>query len=180
MNFCSTCGARVVRKIPPGDTLPRFVCESCEAIHYQNPKIVVGCIAEWNNQILLCRRGIEPRYGLWTIPAGFMENNETVEEATIRETLEEAHAHVEISSLFGIFSIPRVSQLYIVFKANLLTPEFGIGEESLDVQLMKPADIPWDELAFQVIQVTLERYCQDLKSHRTTIHLEKIAPPQCL
>jgi len=114
MNYCSTCGARVRLRIPPGDTLPRFVCEGCDTIHYQNPKMVVGCIPEWEDQILLCRRAIEPRHGLWTIPAGFMENDETTQKAAARETMEEAKALVDISSLFAVFSIPAVSQVFLI------------------------------------------------------------------
>ena len=137
MKFCSDCGNHVTLKIPAGDTLPRFVCEQCETIHYQNPKIVVGCIAEWQDDILLCRRAIEPRLGLWTIPAGFMENHETLEAAAARETLEEAMAVVDITSLFGVFSIPSVSQVYVIYRGAMRTKDYGVGAESLEVELFR-------------------------------------------
>src|SRR5713226_9032199 len=122
MNFCSNCGAPVSRKVPPGDHLPRFVCDACQAIHYENPKIVVGCIPEWEDQILLCRRAIEPKYGLWTVPAGFMEQGETAEQAAAREALEEAQVDVEITSLYAVFSIPHISQVYVIFRGRMRTP----------------------------------------------------------
>ncbi|MCH7614507.1 MAG: NUDIX hydrolase, partial [Nitrospinae bacterium] len=112
MKYCSDCGASTSLKIPPGDTLPRHVCQNCGTIHYQNPKIVAGCIPEWHDQILLCKRAIEPRFGLWTFPAGFMENDETIEDAAIRETKEEAQTIIELAGLYTVFSIPHVSQVY--------------------------------------------------------------------
>jgi ADP-ribose pyrophosphatase YjhB (NUDIX family) len=161
INFCSHCGAEVEQKIPSGETLLRAVCPACQTIHYQNPKIVAGCIPEWEGQILLCRRAIEPRLGFWTFPAGFMELGESTEEAAARETLEEANARVAIHSLYGIFSLPHVSQVYVVYRAALQDLEFGPGEESLEVQLMSIESIPWEHLAFPVIQETLRRYVED-------------------
>lgn len=177
MNFCSACGAPVSQKVPPGDNLPRFVCETCQAIHYQNPKIVVGCIPEWNGKILMCRRAIEPRYGMWTFPAGFMETGETAEQAAARETLEEACAEVEITSLYAVFSIPHISQVYIVFRGTLRTPEFGAGSESLEVRLAEPAEIPWESLAFRVIHEILGRYVSDLDQGVFQLHAGMIEPP---
>lgn len=171
MKYCGTCGEQVVLKIPLGDSLPRFVCLICETIHYENPKIVVGCIPEWNNQILLCRRAIEPRYGLWTFPAGFMENNETLEEAMIRETFEEAKANVSVSGLYAIFSITSVNQVYLVFRGSMQDSTFGAGEESLEVKLFNHEDIPWSNLAFPVIHETLERYCKDWENNSFSIHV---------
>jgi len=176
MNFCSDCGSTGSQTIPPGDTLPRFVCDACGTIHYQNPKMVVGCIIEWEEQILLCQRAIEPRYGLWTIPAGFMENHETLEEATLRETWEEAKAQVDITSLFGVFSIPAVSQVYTIFQGKLRALEFGAGEESLDVQLVHIHQIPWDQLAFPVMTKALTLYCQDRNRQECSTHVETIGP----
>ena len=170
MKFCSNCGNHVTLKIPAGDTLPRFVCDQCETIHYHNPKIVVGCIAEWKDDILLCRRAIEPRLGLWTIPAGFMENHETLEAAAARETLEEAMTVVDITSLFGVFSIPSVSQVYVIFRGAMRTKDYGIGAESLEVGLFRIEDIPWDNLAFHVMYEGLSRYCQDKKDGRMQVH----------
>ncbi len=164
INFCSQCGKEVEQRIPQGETLTRAVCPSCQTIHYQNPKMVAGCIPEWNDQILLCRRAIEPRLGFWTFPAGFMELGESIEEAAARETLEEAQAHVAIHSLFALFSLPHVSQVYVVYRAVLQDLNFGPGEESLDVQLMPIEAIPWDHLAFPVIRETLDRYVKN-RSH---------------
>ena len=169
INFCSHCGAEVEQKIPSGETLLRAVCPACQTIHYQNPKIVAGCIPEWEGQILLCRRAIEPRLGFWTFPAGFMELGESTEEAAARETLEEANARVAIHSLYGIFSLPHVSQVYVVYRAALQDLEFGPGEESLEVQLMSIESIPWEHLAFPVIQETLRRYVEDVC--KTPIHV---------
>ena len=129
MKYCSQCGSRVVLMIPDGDNRERHVCEQCGFIHYQNPKIVTGCIAEWNNSILLCRRAIEPRYGLWTIPAGFMENGETVEHAAQRETIEEACAEVEITDLYSVVNIPHVNQVYMIFRAQMKNANFGAGSK---------------------------------------------------
>ena len=180
MKFCSMCGTPVTIQVPQGDTLPRFVCPDCRTIHYQNPKVVVGCIPEWKDQILLCKRAIEPRLGLWTFPAGFMENDETVEDAAIRETLEEAEAQVELTGLYTVFSIPLVNQVYMVFRGTMHEPEFGIGEESSDVQLFHPTDIPWDHIAFRVIQETLQHYCLDLPQNHFPVHVGTIRHPQGL
>lgn len=161
MKFCSSCGARVARRVPPGDDLPRYVCDACDTIHYQNPKIVAGCIPEWGNQILMCRRAIEPRPGLWTLPAGFMENGETTEQAAARETLEESGAQVEIGQLYSVFSIPRINQVYIMFRGRLHSKDCRAGAETLEVKLVDADHIPWDELAFPVIRIILERYISE-------------------
>jgi ADP-ribose pyrophosphatase YjhB (NUDIX family) len=176
MNFCSHCGAKVAFKIPVGDTFPRHVCDICQSIHYQNPRIVAGCIPEWDDRILLCRRAIEPKYGLWTLPAGFMENGETVEQAAIRETREEAEADVELTALYTVFSIPHISQVYIIFRASLLTLDFKAGHESLEVQLFRPEDIPWKTLAFRVIHETLQHYIEDRQLDSFRLHTGKILP----
>lgn len=170
INFCSHCGAEVEQKVPSGETLLRAVCPACHMIHYQNPKIVAGCIPEWEGQILLCRRAIEPRWGLWTFPAGFMELGESTEEAAVRETFEEAKAKVAIHSLHGIFSLPHVSQVYVVYRAALQDLEFGPGEESLEVRLMSVEQIPWDHLAFPVIRETLRRYVEDAQNTHVRVH----------
>lgn len=161
MNYCSHCGRPVVLKVPPGDSLPRHVCEACQTIHYQNPKIVAGCIPEWEDQILLCRRAIEPRTGFWTFPAGFMEVGEDTAQAAARETFEEAKASVEIASLYAMLSLPHVSQVYLVFRGTLRNLEFGAGTESLEVQLFPWDKMPWDRLAFPVIHEVLARYVKD-------------------
>ena len=127
MKFCSNCALPVVQRVPPGDNLPRWVCDACGEIHYQNPKLVVGAIPEWEGRLLLCRRAIEPRYGLWTVPAGFMENGETTFEGAMRETLEEANARVEIGPLYALYNIPHINQVYILFRARLLDADVKAG-----------------------------------------------------
>lgn len=176
MKYCSQCGMEVELRIPEGDNLPRHICVSCGTIHYQNPKIVAGAIPEWEDKILLCRRAIEPRYGLWTLPAGFMENNETTAAAAVRETLEEAQARVEPITLFALFDIPHISQVYIMYRARMLSPDFSAGAESLDVALFSEEDIPWDEMAFPVIHETLQRYFKDRKQGQFQLHLADIYP----
>src|SRR5450631_844171 len=130
MNFCSHCGTRVALRIPAGDNVPRYVCDVCGTIHYQNPKLVVGCVPQYEGKIVLCRRAIEPRRGYWTVPAGFMENGESLEHAAARECLEEANATVEIGSLLAIASVTHANQVHVMFRAKLLRPEFSAGPES--------------------------------------------------
>jgi len=161
MKFCSQCGNPVSQKIPQGDNRLRHVCDRCQTIHYQNPRIVAGCLPIWEKQILLCRRAIQPRYGLWTLPAGFMENGETVEQAAIRETREEACARVRDLQLYTLFDLPHINQVYMLFRAELSDLDFAAGEESLEVQLFDEADIPWSELAFPTIGRTLEYFFAD-------------------
>jgi ADP-ribose pyrophosphatase YjhB (NUDIX family) len=174
MNYCSVCGKPVSKKIPPGDNLFRFVCESCLTIHYHNPKIVAGCIPEWGDQILLCRRAIEPKSGLWTFPAGFMEIGESTEQAARRETDEEAHAQVEVTSLYAVLSLPHIGQVYMVFRGRLVTPEFSAGEESLDVRLFTRDAIPWDEIAFPVVEDALRRYVKDAVQGTFRVHVASL------
>ena len=175
MNYCSQCGARVNLRIPAGDNLPRYICDACQIIHYQNPKIVVGCIPEWEDRILLCRRAIEPRHGLWTLPAGFMENGETTPEAAARETQEEANAQVEIGKLFGLYNLPHINQIYLIFRARLRTADYSPGVESLETQLFSETDIPWETLAFTVVRRALENYFHDRQHGHDRMHLEDIA-----
>jgi ADP-ribose pyrophosphatase YjhB (NUDIX family) len=176
MKFCSNCGAPVVLKVPAGDNLPRHVCEACETIHYQNPKMVIGCIPEWADRILLCRRAIEPRHGLWTVPAGFMENGETVAQAALRETLEEANARVELAEMYSVISVPHVNQVHIFYRARLLDLDFRPGAESLEVQLFAEAEIPWQEIAFRTIATTLRHYFADRKVGAYGFHAGEILP----
>lgn len=164
MNFCSQCGNPLHLEIPPGDNRPRHVCPACGAIHYQNPKMVVGCIPEWEDKVLLCRRAIEPKYGLWTLPAGFMENGETTAEGAARETLEEAGARVEVLGLYSMISLPDINQVYLVFRARLLHLDFVHGEESLEARLFSEAEMPWEEMAFRTIDATLKRYFADRRN----------------
>lgn len=174
MKFCSACGAPVSQKIPPGDNVLRYVCEHCQAIHYHNPKIVAGCIPEWDGRILLCRRAIEPKYGLWTFPAGFMELGESTEQAAVRETWEEAQARVEHIRLFAVLSLPHIGQAYLVFRGPMQSPEFGVGAESLDVQLFSHMEIPWEEIAFPVVKETLRRYVDDVAQGTFQVHVASV------
>lgn len=161
MKFCSQCGHSVSQRIPDGDNLPRFVCDHCDIIHYQNPNIVTGSLPVFGDKILLCKRAIEPQYGRWTLPAGFMENQETLEQAAIRESVEEANANVELEQLYTVFSLPHVNQVYIMFRARLLDESFKPGIESLEVRLFDEDEIPWDQLAFRTIEHTLKYFFAD-------------------
>jgi ADP-ribose pyrophosphatase YjhB (NUDIX family) len=165
MKFCSECAAPVSLSIPAGDNRPRYVCASCATIHYQNPKMVMGTIPVWERdgelKILLCKRAIEPRYGYWTLPAGFMENDETTAEAALRETHEEAGANIELGKLFSLLNVARVHQVHMFYLATLVDLDFAPGEESLEVQMFTEAEIPWDELAFPTIRTTLELFFAD-------------------
>jgi ADP-ribose pyrophosphatase YjhB (NUDIX family) len=170
MKFCSQCGAAVELRIPKGDSLLRYVCLSCNVVHYSNPKIVVGCIPEWEDKILFCRRAIEPRYGLWTLPAGFLENDESTMQGAARETLEEADARVQMIGLYTLFNLPHINQVYIMFRAKLLDLDFAPGSESLEVELHQENEIPWSDIAFPVIAETLRLYFQDRSTGSFHIH----------
>ncbi|MEH6367092.1 MULTISPECIES: NUDIX hydrolase [Pseudomonas] len=161
MKFCSLCGAPVTQRIPEGDNRLRFVCSHCATIHYENPRIVAGCVPIWGEQVLLCRRAIEPRVGYWTLPAGFMENGETLEEAAARETNEEACARVNGLELYTVYDLPHINQVYMFFRAQLADLDFAAGIESLEVQLFHEHEIPWSELAFPTVGRTLECYFAD-------------------
>ena len=162
MKFCSECAHPVVLKIPPDDTRLRFVCDHCHTIHYQNPKLVVGSIPVWKNdgevKILLCRRAIEPRYGFWTLPAGFMENGESTSQAALRETQEESGANIELHELVSMINVIHVDQVHLFYRATLLDLNYAAGTESLEVALFTEAQIPWDQLAFQTTVQTLRYY----------------------
>ena len=178
MKFCSQCGGAIVRQVPAGDTHERHVCTACATIHYQNPKMVIGCIPEHEERILLCRRAIEPRLGLWTLPAGFMELNETTAEAAAREAREEAKAAIEIGDLYTLYSLPHIDQVYLFYRGRLLNLDFGPGEESLEVRLFHENEIPWTELAFTVVTETLQHYFIDRRRGRFTLHHGEIVRPQ--
>lgn len=160
--------------MPDGDTLPRDVCAECGTVHYQNPKIVVGCLPEWEGRVLLCKRAIEPRYGLWTLPAGFLENGETLVDGALRETLEEADARVAIGDLYAVISLPQINQVYMMFRARLLDLGFGPGAESLEVRLFAESEIPWESLAFRTIARTLRNYFLDGRLDAFTLHVSAI------
>jgi ADP-ribose pyrophosphatase YjhB (NUDIX family) len=168
----------VVHRIPDGDSLARAVCDACGNIQYQNPKIVVGCLPVYGERILMCKRAIEPRHGLWTLPAGFMENEESASQGAAREALEEANAQVEIEDLYTVYSIPHISQVYMMFRAKLLDPNVSPGVESLEVKLVTEDEIPWDQLAFAMVRKTLEHYLEDRKSGIFVPRFGDIRPPQ--
>jgi len=164
MKFCNLCGSPVELRQPPDDNRSRHVCTACGEIHYENPKLIVGAIPVWRDKILLCRRAIEPRHGLWTLPAGFMENGETTAEAAARETLEEANARVVIGDLYTLYNLPHINQVHLLFRAELLDLDFSPGLESLEVQLFSEADIPWETLAFRPVRFSLQHYFADRTS----------------
>ncbi|MDR2209242.1 MAG: NUDIX hydrolase [Azoarcus sp.] len=177
MNYCSECGAPIAMMTPSGDTRPRHVCMSCGMVHYRNPKLVVGTIPEWENGILLCRRAIEPRYDKWTLPAGFMETSETTAEAAARETLEEACARVEMGEMFSLIDVPAISQVHIFYRARLLDADFCPGEETLETAIFSEAEIPWDEIAFRTVFLTLRQYFSDRRNGSWQFHMMTLPMP---
>jgi len=176
MPYCSTCGQPVTMRVPDGDSRPRACCDHCGAIHYVNPRPVVGTIPIWGHEVLLCRRAIEPRYGKWTLPAGFMEIGETTGAGALRETLEEAGARVELGPLFSMIDVPHVEQVHIFFRARLLDLSFAPGDESLEVQLFQEAAVPWGEIAFRTVAATLRHFFADRARGSFGVHTESIGP----
>ena len=158
VNYCATCGAKVSLRIPPGDRLPRHVCDVCGVIHYRNPRLVVGTLPVWEDRVLLCRRAIEPRHGKWTLPAGFMENAETVE-------------------MYTLISVPHVSQVHVFYRARLLDLDFFAGEETLELQLFRESDIPWRDIAFRTISLTLRHFFEDVRAGGFSFRAFDLAPP---
>jgi ADP-ribose pyrophosphatase YjhB (NUDIX family) len=166
MKFCPECACPVSLIIPPDDNRERYVCSQCGAIHYQNPKMVIGSIPLWqrdgDTKVLLCRRAIEPRRGYWTLPAGFMENGETTGDAALRETQEEAGARIELHGLFSLLNVPHVHQVHMFYLATLLDLDFAAGVESLEVKLFAESEIPWEDIAFPTTSHTLKFLFADL------------------
>jgi len=176
IKHCKNCGSAVVYRLPDdGDTKPRAVCPSCHTVHYENPLNVVGTIPVWGDQVLLCKRAIEPRLGKWTLPAGFMELNETVSQGAARETVEEAGAQFEMGDFFSLVNIPRVGQVHLFYRAQLLSDQFDPGFETLEARLFSEADIPWDEIAFKTVGETLKHFFADRRAGRYGIHVFDIA-----
>ncbi len=166
--YCRQCGKPLATQVPEGDNRERGVCADCGFIQYDNPKIIAGCLLEWKGKVLLCKRAIEPRYGYWTLPAGFMENNETTLEGAAREAKEEANAECENLRLFGVYNLPRISQVYMMFFGRLRNGFAEASDETLEVKLFKEDEIPWKDLAFPVVTETLNRYydmCEDRNLH---------------
>lgn len=170
MKFCSHCGHPVDFRIPAGDHLPRHICPQCETVHYENPKVIVGCIPEWEDRILICRRNIEPRFGLWTFPAGFLELGETSGEGAARETKEESQADVEIGELFVVINVPYVSQIYMVHRGRMKSAHHGPTPESSETRLVREDEIPWDMIAFPTIYHSLKFFFSDRRDGRTGVH----------
>jgi len=176
---CPSCGAAVEYRVPADDNRERATCTACGTIHYENPINVVGTLPVWGEgpdaQVLLCKRAIEPRYGLWTLPAGFLENGETLIDGALRETLEEAHARVDQGELYTVISLPQVNQVYMMFRARLADLGFGPGSESLEVRLFDESEIPWESLAFRTIARTLRNYFLDRRHHAFRLHVSALA-----
>ncbi|MYN14532.1 NUDIX domain-containing protein [Pusillimonas sp. TS35] len=175
--FCSQCGARLTRRVPPDDNRERDVCENCGAVHYQNPRNVVGVLPVWNDKVLLCRRAIEPRANKWTLPAGFMELGETTAQGAMRETQEEAGAQIELGPLYTVIDVPHAEQVHFFYLANVLSEELFPGPESLEAAFFSIDDIPWGELAFRTIVTTLEHYVADRRTGNFPIHFYDIPYP---
>lgn len=177
MKYCSSCGSKVELKVPQDDNFPRYCCTNCDAIHYQNPNIVTGTIPIMKDRILLCKRAIHPRPGMWTLPAGFLENGETLGQGAFRETLEETNTEVKMGNLYAIFNIPQISQVYMLFFAEVLREDFGETPESLEVKLFKEEEIPWQELAFPFVPIVLKNYFADRKVNKFDLKVETIERP---
>lgn len=176
MKFCSACGGAIELRIPPDDNRARYICTACGVIHYQNPRMVIGSIPVWQDKVLLCRRAIEPQFGKWTLPGGFMENGESTTQAAIRETLEEACARISIIDLYSMYSLPHIDQVHLFFRAELLDLDFGPGQESLEVKLFSEAEIPWDELAFRPVRYSLEHYFTERERGQFGLHVGELTP----
>ena len=181
MNYCPECGSNQIGlQIPTGDNRKRFVCRQCHTVYYQNPKIVAGCLATYEQKILICQRAIAPRKGLWTLPAGFMENHETTEQAAQRETWEEARATTDSLHLYTVLNLAHINQVYMIYRARLTTPEYSPGPESLTVELRSIDNIPWEQLAFASIRETLKLYVQDAQHGEFGLHTGDIIRPWVL
>ncbi|MSQ76196.1 MAG: NUDIX hydrolase [Rhodoferax sp.] len=171
IKHCKNCGSAVEYRLPDdGDTKQRAVCPACGTVHYENPLNVVGTVPYWGDQVLLCKRNIEPRWGKWTLPAGFMELNETVAEGAARETLEESGAVFELEGLFSLVNVAQVGQVHLFYRARLLSEQFDPGHETLEARLFTEAEIPWEEIAFRTVKETLTRYFDDRRSGKFSIH----------
>ena len=177
LNFCSACGKALTHRVPPGDSLPRGMCDACGAIHYRNPRLVVGSLPVWEDRVLLCRRAIEPRRDKWTLPAGFMENGESVADAALRETLEEANARIELTGLFSMISVPYIHQVHVIYRARLLDLDFSPGDESLEVRLFTEDEMPWQDMAFRTISTSLRRFFDDRRRGSFGVHAEALELP---
>ncbi|MGB5630967.1 MAG: NUDIX hydrolase [Woeseiaceae bacterium] len=172
MKFCSSCGGTVSLRVPNDDNRTRHICDDCGVVHYRNPLVVVGCVVESDGKILLCKRAIEPRYGYWTVPAGFMELGETAAGGAARETLEEALATVELGHLFALVDVVDAGQVHLFFTGKLVG-DFGVGEESLESALFSEDEIPWDDIAFQSGAFALKKYFED-RGKNNGVHIHEL------
>ncbi len=171
IKHCGQCGAAVAYRLPDdGDTKERAVCPACGTVHYQNPLNVVGTVPYWGDRVLLCKRNIEPRWGLWTLPAGFMELHETTTEGAARETVEEAGAQFEMQGLFTLVNVARVGQVHLFYRAVLTSDQFDPGHETIEARLFLESEIPWNEIAFHTTRATLECFCADRRRGEFSIH----------
>jgi ADP-ribose pyrophosphatase YjhB (NUDIX family) len=176
MKFCPNCGVSpVAHEVPEGDNRLRHICRACGEIHYSNPKIVCGTLPVWQGKVLLCKRAIEPRYGKWTLPAGFMENGESVLDGALRETHEEALTRVNAPQLLTVLSVPMINQVHMMFWGEMPSHDFGVTPESLAVQLFTEDEIPWDEIAFRTVKTTLEHYFACRRAGDYTLHVSTIS-----
>ncbi|WP_374586997.1 NUDIX hydrolase [Ideonella dechloratans] len=172
---CRVCGAPTDYRVPPDDNRPRATCRACGLVHYENPLNVVGTVPVWQDQVLLCRRAIEPRHGLWTLPAGFMELGETTAEGALRETVEESGAHVELEGLFTLLNVVRVGQVHLFYRARMLDLHLDPGPETLEARLFREDEIPWDELAFRTVRETLRLFFENRRVGQYDVHTLDIA-----
>jgi ADP-ribose pyrophosphatase YjhB (NUDIX family) len=172
---CKRCGAPVEYRIPADDNRERATCTACGSVFYENPLNVVGTVPAWHEQVLLCRRNIEPRYGLWTLPAGFLELGESTEAGALRETDEEAGVRVELQGLFTVLNVVRVGQVHLFYRARLLDTVFAPGPETIEARLFAESEVPWDELAFRTVRETLRHYFEDRRRGQFGLHCADIA-----
>ena len=175
IKHCKACGGAVRYAVPADDNRDRAVCTVCKTIHYENPINVVGTVPVWGDQVLLCRRNIEPRFGLWTLPAGFLEIGESTADGAIRETVEEAGARIELQGLFTVLNVVRVAQLHLYYRARLHDIDFAPGPETIEAQLFREDQIPWDELAFRTVRETLKCYFDDRRKGQFSVHCADIS-----
>ena len=175
IKHCKACGGAVRYEVPADDNRDRAVCTVCKTIHYENPINVVGTVPVWGDQVLLCRRNIEPRFGLWTLPSGFLEIGESTADGAIRETVEEAGARIELQGLFTVLNVVRVAQLHLYYRARLHDTDFAPGPETIEAQLFREDQIPWDELAFRTVRETLKCYFDDCRKGQFGVHCADIS-----
>ncbi|MBE7416659.1 MAG: NUDIX hydrolase [Ideonella sp.] len=174
IKHCRACGTVVEYRVPSDDNRERAVCPRCGTVHYENPLNVVGTVPVWGEQVLLCKRAIEPRYGLWTLPAGFMELGETTAEGAVRETTEEAGARIELQGLFSLLNVVRVGQVHLFYRARLLDERFDPGTETIEARLFHEHEVPWEQIAFRSVRETLQRFFEDRRRGQFGVHCADI------